>query len=683
VLPDAEVYVDGREIVVDWSETKEGVTDKKVGTVTETGTTIVSSQKSYSPQPGAPAVATEFKFNLVGAQSVFNADFGGDTSQLELIQPRTSGNIIRFGVANAAIPRSLRRVIDASVFPSSVLQITPYSTIIDATRNVMFAVQLKGEVEYSVALNGNTLDFRCANAEFADAAADDTQVAVSVPEAELNYNTSTAPQASDAYQASEDSIVGEVLESLSASEENLGVQMTDEPMKVYTGEPVSFTFDDADIRRVMLLLGEVEGKNIIISDDVTGKITLKLSNVPWDQALDLVLDIGGLSKEEAGNVIRIMTLKEKRNKEEEKLQTRNKLLEIQERNAELEGFDIKFITINYVPLEKVVNFVTGASENKNVEDHIQARRNSEKIVVQEEEAGTWITPVDNIGLMSKEGSIRAVDGTKQVMIMDMPHKIKQIENLIKKIDQPLRQVMIEARIVEADTSGGLDIGINWGFSYQNDEMGGLTSPTGGVGIENMDSVGIGLGGAFLLPSTIGTSGLGGEFTFGRLGFDDKVLDLRISALESAGKGRVVSSPKILTLDGEEAEITDGTEIPYKTTSQDGTTTEFEEASLSLTVTPEINPDDSLLLDIEATNSRPGPTYSDGTGIITKEAKTKLLVKNGITTVIGGVYVDSEITTQEGVPLIKDIPFLGRLFRSDRNSNERRELLIFITPRIVE
>jgi type IV pilus assembly protein PilQ len=214
-------------------------------------------------------------------------------------------------------------------------------------------------------------------------------------------------------------------------------------------------------------------------------------------------------------------------------------------------------------------------------------------------------------------------------------------------------------------------------------MGGLTSPTGGVGIENMDSVGIGLGGAFLLPSTIGTSGLGGEFTFGRLGFDDKVLDLRISALESAGKGRVVSSPKILTLDGEEAEITDGTEIPYKTTSQDGTTTEFEEASLSLTVTPEINPDDSLLLDIEATNSRPGPTYSDGTGIITKEAKTKLLVKNGITTVIGGVYVDSEITTQEGVPLIKDIPFLGRLFRSDRNSNERRELLIFITPRIVE
>ncbi|MCA1797672.1 MAG: AMIN domain-containing protein, partial [Geobacteraceae bacterium] len=198
-LPEANVYVDGREIVVDWSGAEDAPETENVASSTATGTSLVSTQKSYSSQPGAPAVATELNFNLVGSESVFNADFGGDTSQLELIQPRTKGDVIRFGVANAAIPRSLRRVIDASVFPSSVLQITPYSTIVDGIRNVMFAVQLKGDVEYSVGLNGDMLKFSCANAEFADMAAQDMQVAMDVLESGSEYNASSRTQTDDLY----------------------------------------------------------------------------------------------------------------------------------------------------------------------------------------------------------------------------------------------------------------------------------------------------------------------------------------------------------------------------------------------------------------------------------------------------------------------------------------------------
>jgi len=639
-LPEANVYVDGREIVVDWSGTKDASGTEKVDTRTTTasGTSLVSAQKSYSPQPGAPAVATELNFNLVGSKSVFNADFGGDTNPLELIQPRTKGNIIRFGVANAAIPRSLRRVIDASVFPSSVLQITPYSSIIDGTRNVMFAVQLKGDVDYSVELNGDTLKFSCANAEFADMAAEDMQVAVDVPEIDSDFNALERARTADLYTQEADTTVGEVLESLSSADEAGTSDIASESAKVYTGEPVSLVFDDADIRKVLRLISEISDINLIVAEEVQGNISLRLKDVPWDQALDLILEIQELGMIQKGNVARVLPLKKIQAMETERLRSKQEVKRLEETQTEI-------FAINY------------------------------------KDAESFEDVIDDI--LSDQGEVQVIEGSKKIMVNDIPSKLDEIRQILKQLDEPVKQVMIEARIVEANTSDGLDLGVNWGFSYQNDELGGLTTPTGGVGIENMDSAGIGLGGAFLLPGAIGTSGLGGDFTFGRLGFDDKVLNLRISALESAGKARVVSSPKILTLDGEEAEISDGTQIPYKTTSDQGTTTEFQDATLSLTVTPEVNPDNTIILEIEASNSRPGATYSDGTGIEKKEATTKLLIDNGETTVIGGVYVEQDNSTEEGVPFIKNIPYLGKLFSSTRKSNERRELLIFITPRIVD
>ncbi|MDY0290787.1 MAG: type IV pilus secretin PilQ [Desulfuromonadaceae bacterium] len=634
-LPEAKVYVDGSEIVVDWSGAKNTLESENLASRTATGTSLVSAQRSYSPQPGAPAVATEINFNLVGSSSVFNANFGGDTNQLELIQPRTKEGIIRFGVANAAIPRSLRRVVDASVFPSSVLQITPYSTIIDGTRNVMFAVQLKGDVEYSVRLNGDTLQFSCANAEFADMAAEDAQVAVDVLGSDLEHSTLSAAPITDRYSDTKDLTVGEVLESLSAVGEADGADLFAEPAKVYTGEPVSLVFDDADIRKVLRLISEISDINLIVSQEVQGSLSLRLQDVPWDQALDLILDIQELGMIQKGNVARVLPLKKIQAMETERLRSKQEVKRLEDTKTEI-------FSINY-------------KDANSFEDVIK-------------------------DILSTQGEVRAIKGSKKIMVNDIPSKLEEVRDLLKQIDEPLKQVMIEARIVEANTSDGIDLGINWGFEYNNDA-------SGSIGTSSLDSGSAGLGGAFLLPAQIGTAGLGGALTFGRSGFDSLVLDMRISALETAGKGRVVSSPKVLTLDGETAKIEQGTSIPYQSVSQDGTSTQFEDATLALEVTPEINPDNTIILQILASNSTVGNTVSTGAGsapaIDTKEAETKLLLQNGETTVIGGIYVENELSSETGTPFLKDIPLLGHLFKSRNKSNTRSELLIFITPRIVE
>lgn len=634
-LPEAKVYVDGSEIVVDWSGAKNTLETENLASRTATGTSLVSAQRAYSPQPGAPAVATEINFNLVGSSSVFNANFGGDTNQLELIQPRTKEGIIRFGVANAAIPRSLRRVVDASVFPSSVLQITPYSTIIDGTRNVMFAVHLKGDVEYSVRLNGDTLEFSCANAEFADMAAEDAQVAVDVPGADLEYSTLSAAPITDRYSDTKDLTVGEVLESLSAIGEADDADMFAEPAKVYTGEPVSLVFDDADIRKVLRLISEISDINLIVSQEVQGSLSLRLQDVPWDQALDLILDIQELGMIQKGNVARVLPLKKIQAMETERLRSKQEVKRLEDTKTEI-------FSINY-------------KDANSFEDVIK-------------------------DILSTQGEVRAIKGSKKIMVNDIPSKLEEVRDLLKQIDEPLKQVMIEARIVEANTSDGIDLGINWGFDYNNDA-------SGSIGTSSLDSGSAGLGGAFLLPAEIGTAGLGGALTFGRSGFDSLVLDMRISALETSGKGRVVSSPKVLTLDGETAKIEQGTSIPYQSVSQDGTSTQFEDATLALEVTPEINPDNTIILEILASNSTVGNTVSTGAGsapaIDTKEAETKLLLQNGETTVIGGIYVENELSSETGTPFLKDIPLLGHLFKSRNKSNTRNELLIFITPRIVE
>ena len=649
-LPQAKVTQQGKNLIVKWGKIETAAADIQQPVI----------------QAGAPVSVESIDFDSRDGLSVFKVSL---STEAKLIPANLHGDIIRFGVENTVIPRSLRRVVDASVFPSSVLQITPYSTIVGGDRQVMFAARMKGPVEYSVNLIGSTLVFRAQDGPFAEIAADKLSSIV-VPVERMERDSGFAKD-SDRMAEVIESLSPIEVENVSSTKAGLGFAIDTEPQ--YSGESVNMVFENAELRQVMLFLGEIEHKNMIIPDSVKGKISLKLVDVPWDQALELVLEIGQLGKKEKGNVIQILPLKELNARESAKLVAETARLQAKRDQHVLEELQIEFITINHMALDEVIDFITGASNTSN-KDTKESGKFSTKVTAKNDMGSV------TVGLLSERGKVWAVPSTKQVMIRDTLSNIEQITELIKTIDKPKKQVMIEARIVEADTGDGLNLGINWGLSYSNDD-------TGSIGIEHADNGALSLGGSFIndiaTDAAAGFSGMTSNLTFGRLGFDNIVLDLKLAALEASNKARLVSTPKILTLDGEEAEVSKGIQIPYKTSSDDGPVTEFQDATLSLTVTPEIKPNGSIILEIEVTNDHPGATYSDGTGINEQSVESILMLKSGETTVIGGVYTEETSSSNEGVPFFKNLPLIGSLFKSTIQSDERHELLIFITPSIVE
>ncbi|EAT16757.1 type IV pilus secretin PilQ [Desulfuromonas acetoxidans] len=612
-LPEATVERYGNDIVIDWS-----------------GKTAVA----VKPRVEKPVSVKSINFDAQDGASTFTVDFDG---RFDLIEAETVDGTIRFGASDTVIPRSLRRVVDASVFPSSVLQITPYSTIIDGTRNVMFSAKMKGLVQYSVSRNGSQLVFSTVDGVFAEtapSALDSVYVPVQPTKAaQSNGIVETISDPAYAYDENMDD-VSQVLNRIEGESAAglLSATADKDAPKVYTGEPVTLVLDDADIRKVMQLIAEISNLNIILSDDVKGKVSLRLHDVPWDQALDLILDVKQLGTITQGNVVRILPLGTIKKMEAERLKATKDIKKLEETRTEI--------------------FVINYKDTEAIEDVID-------------------------DVLSNQGEVQLIEGSKKIMVNDIPSKLEEIRMLINQLDEPVKQVLIEARIVEADTSAEQTFGIHWGFEFDNDSG----SSGGGIG-SSLDNAVVGLGGNFITP-TSATDGLGTALTFGRVGLDTIVLDLQLSALESSGGGKVISSPKVMALDGETARIGQGTEIPYKTTSDNGTTTEFKKAELALEVTPLINPDNTILLEILATNSSPGVAYTDGVAINTKEAETKLLLKNGETTVIGGIYTENEQNSDSGTPYLKDLPFIGNLFKYKTSSNDRTELLIFLTPHIVD
>jgi len=617
ILPDAQVVQQVNDIVIQWGAAAVASPAEKIA--------VISS--------GKPVSVESIDFDAAKGVSVFKVKLSADA---KFVPAKVEGDIIRFGVKNAVIPRALRRVVDASVFPSAVLQIIPYSTIIGGERCVMFAANMKGPVEFSVADNGSVLTFRSVDGPFAEAAPPAFGT-VNIP-----VDNSVVDSIAFANNEFADDQVAQVIASLSDSDNQSTDMMDGEVVKVYTGEPVSLVFDDVDIRKVMQLIAEISDQNLILSDNVKGNISLRLHDVPWDQALDLVLEVKELGTINQGNVVRILPQKQIDDMKTARLQAKQKIKTLEETQTQI--FEVSYKDVD------------------SIEDVLD-------------------------DMVSDQGEVSAIDGSKKIMVTDIPSKLIEVAELLKQLDEPVKQVMIEARIVEASNGSDLKLGVNWGVSYDNSFVGGNSTGGSAAGYPTstnnnaigLDSASTGLGGDFLLPSVVGTSGIG---VAGKLLYDLTTLELKLAALEASDEIKIVSSPKVLALDGEEAEISDGVQIPYKTVSDQGTVTEFQDATLSLKVTPEVNPDGTVILTVEATNSRPGSTYSDGTGIDTKEVKTKLLLKSGETSVIGGVYVESVSDTSEGVPLLKDIPYLGALFRSNINNSSRRELLIFITPRIV-
>ena len=421
--------------------------------------------------------------------------------------------------------------------------------------------------------------------------------------------------------------------------------------KKFVGQRISMDFKDADLSNVFRIIAEVSSLNIVTTDDVKGKVSLRLVNVPWDQALDIVLKSKGLGAKQEGNILRIAPLNTLRQEEKARLDA---VKEVEKLQASLEGV-VETIPVNY---GKASDLQTKVKE-----------------------------------LLSEGGKIQIDDRTNTIVVRDIRKNVEQVRSLVATLDTATPQVLIEARIVEIDTSSTRELGVQWGGIKQ-----GMVNGFGaGVsGMQQMDGTpisGLPISGepnpfltanyAVNLPAAVG-QGAGGGIAFGIFKNSFR-FDIILTALEASGKGKVISSPKVVTIDNKEAVIEQGTQIPYSTVSASGTNIQFIDATLSLKVTPHITPEGSVIMKMEAKNDSPG-AQAGTTGqlvINKKKATTEVLVRDGETAVIGGIL---QITRQEqrnAVPWLSKVPFLGYLFRKDTTTSSNRELLIFITPKILK
>jgi len=433
----------------------------------------------------------------------------------------------------------------------------------------------------------------------------------------------------------------------------------------YRGQRISMDFKDADLTNVFRIIAEVSNLNIITADDVKGKVSLRLVNVPWDQALDIVLRSKALGATQEGNILRIAPLSSLRKEEQERLDAQKQIEQSRQEalNREAEVKASQEAVFDTIP----VNY----------------SRASELLAKIKPQA-------------SKYGKLDSDDRTNVLIIRDLPKNIEEIRSLVARLDTTTPQVLIEARIVEVETSFTRELGIQWGGSYRS----GSSTKFGMTGAQ--DSSGAANPGAPIvaattnpftattpppnyavnLPAAIGL-GSGGGIAFGILK-DNLRLDLALTALESSGNAKIVSSPKVVTVDNKEATIEQGTQIPYSTVSANGTNTQFIDATLRLKVTPHITPDGRVSMKVEAQNDSPGETTPTGQlAINKKKATTEVLILDGETAVIGGIMQVAMGESRSGLPWLSKIPVLGYLFRTDRNTNRNRELLIFITPKILK
>mgnify|MGYP000409287661 CR=1 FL=1 len=419
----------------------------------------------------------------------------------------------------------------------------------------------------------------------------------------------------------------------------------------YRGERLSLNFQNIDVRSLLQVFADFTNLNIVTSDSVTGTLSLRLKDVPWDQALQIVLDSKGLASRRNGNVLWVAPRGELATKEKAELES-------QQQVTELEPLRSQVFRMNYQRADDVRNMLLGTGAGA---------------------AGG--TPSR---ILSKRGSLTSDARTNQLFISDIPSKLEEVQAFIQKIDIPVRQVMIEARIVEADDTFSRNLGAKLGFAsktngaaYGNNYT-NVTSPiTAANGTLATDP-------AVSLPAN-GINGVNAAsvavslFNAGA----GRFLALELSALEADGRGKIVSSPRVVTGDNIKALIEQGTEIPYQqATSSGATSVSFKKANLKLEVTPKITPDGNVFLDVDVNKDSVGIQTTNGFAIDTKHVQTQVLVENGGTVVIGGIYTQNERTDVNKVPLLGDIPVLGNLFKSTAKINNRTELLVFLTPRVL-
>ena len=432
-----------------------------------------------------------------------------------------------------------------------------------------------------------------------------------------------------------------------------------EKRKQFVGERLSINFQNIEVRAVLQLIADFTGLNLVVSDSVTGNLTLRLQNVPWDQALDIILRTKGLDKRQNGNVMLVAP--------SEEIATREKLeLEAQRQLKELEPLHAEFIQINYAKAADIANLLKGGQNS----------------------------------LLSERGSITVDERTNTLLVHETNTNLLNIHRLVARLDVPVRQVLIESRIVFANNNFGKDLGVRFGFTGARENgdqgligvTGNLTGTDGMVSsaVDNINSTGTPMPVtlpslndrlAVNLPSTMS----GGSVAFALLA-SDYLVDLELSAMQAEGRGEIVSNPRVVTSDRREAVIKQGVEIPYQSAASSGATSvQFKEAVLQLKVLPQITPDDRIIMDL-VVNKDTADFSRQVLGtppVDTREISTQVLVNNGETIVLGGVYEQDRLKSTNSVPLLGDIPLLGALFKNKFDRSEQRELLIFVTPKIIK
>ena len=600
------------------AETEQKVAEteqKAAGTAPPPAPVSTAAPKVEMRAATGPAVVEMIDFQMIDTISRVSVKVSGNAV---VEQPVKTAGFVTLTIRSANLPKRLQRSLDAEAFVSPVLRVTPFMV---KTRNgidTKVRIALRAAASYEFRHEGDMyfVDLKATEGLTAE------KPAIECPEPLIRH--AQVPKSAVAKEV-------DITSELAPASESTATPY--ETPKMYKGRKVTLEFADADVRKIFQLLSEVSNKNFVLGDDVTGAISIKLVNVPWDQALGIILDAKGLDEREQGNVIIIKGKGKFKSQADEDQETKKALTNSTELKTET-------FSLNYADIATISN---------------------------------QFKP-----LKTERGVITQDLRTNKVIVKDIPLALDDMRKLVQQLDVPERQVMIEARIVEASLTFSQSLGVNWGVHYRD----------GAASLLGINSLDTNFGGSVATTPTtsgVGTaSGMATGISFGSLTSNIQ-LDMRLNAAASIGLVKIISTPKVATLNNKTAKISQGQQIPYQNSSANtGPVTQFIEAALALEVTPHVNANGTISLKIDAKNDSPGavPTGATAPAINKKEALTEMLLRDGETTVIGGIYVDNDSVEDDGVPFLMDIPFIGWLFKDNTKTKTKTELLIFITPRIL-
>lgn len=464
---------------------------------------------------------------------------------------------------------------------------------------------------------------------------------------------------------------------------------------VYEGDRLSLNFQDIEVRAVLQVLADFTDMNLVASDSVQGNITLRLKNVPWDQALDIILKTKGLAMRQTGNIIMVAPAQELAAQEQLEMESLQKV-------EELAPLRTEFIQINYAKAIDIASFIQGGG-SKTLTMESERKVSSASVGSKNKDKGSVNFSQER--MLSPRGKVTADERTNTLLVIDTIAQIEKIRPIVARLDIPIRQVLIESRVVIANNDFARDLGVRFGVSGSmgsinsnelliaggnngNLAVGGFDKGPFGLNVDTGNPYNSGLiddeGNQTLMTNLPIANPSGAvNFLLGKVG--SYLLQLELSAMQREGRGEIVSSPRVITSDQSQASIKVGQQLPYKTTSQEGTKTEFKDAVLQLDVTPHITPDDRVIMDLLV--SKDSADYAnqtaDGVPIDTRSVETSVLVDNGETVVLGGVFERQKSFSKEQVPWLGDVPVLGRLFKKEARLDNNSELLIFVTPKILK